>query len=57
MNENCLLENILGDNIFHGDNFIHNLEKAKFNLSKGYSTIFGIDVENPNDFGVIELNS
>ncbi len=55
LHENICL--ILGDNIFHGDNFIHNLEKAKVNLSQGYSTIFGIDVENPNDFGVIELNS
>ena len=53
-NNICL---ILGDNIFHGKNFLTNLEEAKYNLSKGYSTIFGTEVENPNDFGVIELNS
>lgn len=48
---------ILGDNIFHGNDFISNLDKAKSNLLKGYSTIFGVQVKNPNQFGVVQLNS
>tara|TARA_B100001250_G_scaffold149451_1_gene128004 strand:+ start:439 stop:1314 length:876 start_codon:yes stop_codon:yes gene_type:complete len=48
---------ILGDNIFHGNNFISYLDKAKLNLENDYSTIFGVKVDNPNDFGVIEFNS
>jgi len=47
---------ILGDNIFHGNNFISYLDKAKLNLENDYSTIFGVKVDNPNDFGVIEFN-
>ena len=48
---------ILGDNIFHGNNFTNLLDKARLNLENNYSTIFGVDVDNPNDFGVIELDS
>ena len=51
------LDLILGDNIFHGSNFISNLDKAKSNLDDGYSTIFGVKVKNPNEFGVIRFNS
>ncbi len=47
---------ILGDNIFYGENFNFYLNKAKFNLSKGFSTILGVDVENPEDFGVINFD-
>ena len=48
---------ILGDNIFHGSNFISNLDKAKSNLDDGYSTIFGVKSKKPNEFGVIRFNS
>ena len=53
-NDVCL---ILGDNIFHGKDFVKLLIKARENLFKNYSTIFGVKVNNPNDFGVIELDS
>ena len=48
---------ILGDNIFHGNNFISLLDKARLNLENNFSTIFGVEVDNPNDFGVIEFDS
>jgi glucose-1-phosphate thymidylyltransferase len=48
---------ILGDNIFHGNNFISLLDKARLNLEDNCSTIFGVEVDNPNDFGVIEFDS
>lgn len=53
-NNICL---ILGDNIFHGKNFNDLLEKATVNLENNYSTIFGVEVDSPNEFGVIEFNS
>ena len=54
-NDNICL--ILGDNIFHGNNFISLLDKARLNLEDNCSTIFGVEVDNPNDFGVIEFDS
>ena len=48
---------ILGDNIFHGEGFISNIKKAKKNLNKGYSSIFGVSVQNPESFGVIEFDN
>ena len=48
---------ILGDNIFHGPSFILNVLKAKENLIDGFSSIFGISVQNPKDFGVIEFDN
>ena len=53
-NNICL---ILGDNIFHGKNFNDLLDKAAVNLEDNYSTIFAVEVDNPNEFGVIEFNS
>ncbi len=44
---------ILGDNLFHGDNLIKNLNKA--NLNSGAS-IFAYPVVNPSDYGVVELS-
>ena len=49
----CLM---LGDNIFHGDGFISNINTAKKDLSNGYSSIFGVSVPNPESFGVIEFD-
>ena len=47
---------ILGDNIFHGKYFISNVFKAMENLNKGFSSIFGVSVDNPENFGVIEFD-
>ena len=53
-NDNVSL--ILGDNIFHGKYFISNVFKAMENLNKGFSSIFGVSVDNPENFGVIEFD-
>ena len=53
-NNVCL---ILGDNIFYGENFGFYFNKAKENLVHGYSSIFGVKVKNPQDFGVINFDS
>ena len=47
----------LGDNIFHGDKMKIFLREAINNLNDGFSTIFGVKVDNPSEFGVVELNS
>ena len=47
---------ILGDNIFHGEKFISQLEIAKNYLLEGYSSIFGVKVKDPKNFGVIEFD-
>ena len=47
---------ILGDNIFHGKKFISQIEKAKIFLNDGFSTIFGVRVNDPKNFGVIEFD-
>jgi len=46
---------ILGDNMFYGTDLVDTLKKAK-ELFKG-SIIFGYYVNNPKDFGVVELDS
>ncbi len=48
---------ILGDNIFHGNNFKIYLEDAFKNLLNGLSTIFGYEISNPKEFGVIETDN
>ena len=48
---------ILGDNIFHGKDFISNVNRAKEYLDLGFSSIFGISVKNPESFGVIEFDN
>tara|TARA_X000000950_G_C13904580_1_gene656265 strand:- start:2409 stop:3290 length:882 start_codon:yes stop_codon:yes gene_type:complete len=52
-NDVCL---ILGDNIFHGKNLIRYIKLAKLNLENGNSSIFGVKVSNPSDFGVVEFD-
>ena len=47
---------ILGDNIFHGKKLPLFLKAAKDNLIRGYSTIFGVEAEQPQNFGVIEFD-
>ena len=48
---------ILGDNIFHGENFLSLVNKAKLNLNNGISSIFGVTVDNPENFGVVEFDN
>ncbi|MBR2827651.1 MAG: glucose-1-phosphate thymidylyltransferase RfbA [Bacilli bacterium] len=47
---------ILGDNIFYGNGFNSLLEDAKKNAEKGYATIFGNQVKDPERFGIMELD-
>lgn len=51
-NNSCAM--ILGDNIFHGNGLIKQLEKAVNN--KGRATVFGYYVDDPERFGVVEFN-
>ena len=53
LNNVCL---ILGDNIFYANNLTKFLDRALKNLNNNYSTIFGVEVQNPNEFGVIEFS-
>lgn len=46
---------VLGDNIFYGNGFTKNLRQAVENVKKGYSTVFGYYVENPQSFGVVDF--
>ena len=48
---------ILGDNIFHGESFLPKVKKAMKNLERGFSSIFGVHVDNPENFGVIEFDN
>lgn len=45
---------ILGDNIFYGTGFNDIFSKIK--KRKGYATIFGYQVNNPKEFGVVEFD-
>ncbi len=45
---------ILGDNVFHGQNFSATLSEAIKNNSG--ATIFGYTVKNPKEFGVVEFD-
>lgn len=54
-NDNVSL--ILGDNIFHGKDFISYVTNSIVNLNNGFSSIFGVKVNNPENFGVIEFDN
>ena len=47
---------VLGDNIFYGNGFNILLEDAKKNAEKGFATIFGNQVKDPERFGIMELD-
>lgn len=54
-NEACAM--VLGDNIFYGDGFSHNLKQAKENAEeKKRATIFGYHVNDPERFGIVEFD-
>ena len=49
---------VLGDNIFHGSDFLSNLQRAVDNVEqKGRATIFGFRVDDPQRYGVAELDA
>lgn len=48
---------VLGDNIFYGNGFVNMLENAKNNAELGKATIFGVQVRDPERFGIMELDS
>ena len=47
---------VLGDNIFYGDKLVDYLKKGLNNLKKNSSTIYGLDVINPKEFGVVKFD-
>lgn len=47
---------ILGDNIFYGAGLIRKLLSAVENAKNGYATIFGYYVNDPERFGIMELD-
>ena len=47
---------ILGDNIFYGDGLKKRLAQAVDNSKKGEATVFGYYVNDPERFGVVELD-
>ena len=48
---------ILGDNIFYGGGFKDKLKQAVENSNKGYATIFGYYVHDPERFGIMEFDA
>lgn len=53
-NESCVM--ILGDNIFYGGGLKEALHDAVQNTNKGYATIFGYYVNDPERFGIMEFD-
>ena len=48
---------ILGDNLFYGNGFVKMLENAVKNADLGYATNFGIEVPDPERFGIMEVEN
>lgn len=53
-NDCCCM--ILGDNIFYGDGFSSLLNNAKKQAENGKATVFGYYVDDPERFGVVEID-
>lgn len=53
-NDTCAM--VLGDNIFYGNGLVEKLKNARINAEKGYSTIFGYQVKDPERFGIMEID-
>lgn len=47
---------VLGDNIFWGRDFTKSLQRAKKNVDDGFATLFGYQVSNPSQFGILEVD-
>lgn len=48
---------ILGDNIFYGSGLIEKLKTAEENANNGFATIFGYYVNDPERFGIMEIDN
>lgn len=46
---------VLGDNIFYGNGFVEMLKNARKSAENGYATNFGIEVPDPERFGIMEI--
>ncbi|MCR5462703.1 MAG: glucose-1-phosphate thymidylyltransferase RfbA [bacterium] len=53
-NDSCVM--VLGDNIFYGGGFTSKLKQAVENVEKGYATVFGYYVNDPERFGIMEID-
>ncbi|MDW2075381.1 glucose-1-phosphate thymidylyltransferase RfbA [Vibrio sp. 1863] len=47
---------VLGDNIFYGQSFGKQLQRARGLTSQGLATVFGYQVKDPERFGVVEFD-
>lgn len=47
---------ILGDNVFYGQGFTPMLQDAKKDAKNGFATIFTYHMQNPEAFGVVEMD-
>ena len=47
---------VLGDNIFYGKGFTGLLNSARTNLKNNKATVFGYNVQNPSNFGIVEFD-
>lgn len=48
---------VLGDNIFYGQSFGKQLQRARDLTDKGIATVFGYQVKDPERFGVVEFDT
>ena len=53
-NDSCAM--ILGDNIFYGSGFSGVLNEAADNSANGLATVFGYYVNDPERYGIMEIN-
>lgn len=53
--DTCVM--VLGDNIFYGNALPDKLKAASRNAEKGFATIFGYHVNDPERFGIMEVDS
>ena len=52
--ESCVM--VLGDNIFYGGGLTDKLKQAVSNTNKGTATVFGYYVNDPERFGIMEID-
>ena len=52
-NDTCAM--VLGDNIFYGNGFVDMLKNAAKSAEEGFATNFGIEVPDPERFGIMEV--
>ena len=53
-NDTCAM--VLGDNIYHGGGLIRLLQNAASNAENGFATVFGYYVNDPERYGVMEVD-